>query len=91
MKKVANFFKDARSIWVGFLSLLVAAAWAGDTRWVTKNDFKDNQVALEIRRLNSEIADLETKQLYILDPQQQAMMKALTINKKTQIKNLKGE
>ena len=89
MNKLAKFFKDARSIWVGILGLFMAAAWGGDLRWVTKEAYSGNQKIIEVRRINNEISELEIKLLYIHNKQESAMIQAIIINKKTQIKNIK--
>lgn len=89
IEKVANFFNNAKSIWGGILMLFMAAAWGGNQQWVQKSEYKEDQKILAVQQINREISELEIKLLYTSEQQQKAMMQALIIQKKTQIKNIK--
>lgn len=91
IEKVAKFFNNAKSIWAGILMLFMAAAWGGNQQWVQKTDYKEDQKIIAVQQINREIAELEIKLLYTQDAQQTAMLKAIIINKKTQIKNIKEQ
>ncbi len=89
MEKIAKFFGNAKSIWGGIIFFYAAAIFAGNLQWVQKTDYKIDQKTLIIQQINREISELEIKLLYMQDAQQKAMIKAIIINKKTQIKNLR--
>ena len=88
-KKVASFFKDARSIWVGIFMLITAASWAGNLQWVTKEDYSKDQVIQQVRQLNNDISELKIRSKYTTEQSQKRMFESLMIHKENQIKNLK--
>lgn len=89
IETVATFFSSVKSIWAGMLILITAAAWAGDTRWMTVSSYNSNQKIMIIQQINREMAELEIKLIYTEKARQKEMIQAIIINKKTQIKNIK--
>jgi len=95
MEKLAKFFNNSKTIWSSIIFFWViginAITWAGDQRYMTVASYADSQTKSEIRRLNGEVAKYETQLLYESNSQKKAMLRALIINVKKEIKNLKGE
>jgi len=89
MEKLAKFFSNVKSIWAGILLFFTTAIFAGNLQWVQKTEYKQDQEIMVVRQINREISELEIKLLYVHDKQQTAMIKAIIINKKTQIKNIR--
>jgi len=77
LDKIAQFLKDARAIWLGLLSIIAAAAWAGDQRWMPKEDSDKLISVIEIRQLSQRNDELEIQKAYAADPQQIQMMDAI--------------
>lgn len=91
IEKTAKFFSNAKAIWAGILIFFSAAVFAGNLQWVQKTEYKRDQQTLIIQQINREISELEVTLLYTQDAQKTAMIKAIIINKKTQIKNIKEQ
>ena len=82
MVAISQFFKDARSIWIGFLSILAAAAWAGDQRWMPKDDSDKLISVIEIRQISQRNEELEIqKQFEPNDKRKQMFDAIININK----------
>ncbi|MCK5601802.1 hypothetical protein KAR91_08040 [Candidatus Pacearchaeota archaeon] len=56
--KVAGFFGDFKTIWVGVALLIAGAAWAGDTRWMQKADGAMIAVQIKLDALEDDIGEL---------------------------------
>jgi len=91
MEKVTKFFSNAKSIWAGMLIFATALAYAGDSRWVQKTEYNDDQKTIIIQQINREISEIEIKLLYITSAQEKAMLKAIVINKQTHVKNIREQ
>ena len=77
VEHVAQFFKDARSIWIGILSIVAAAAWAGDQRWMPKEDSDKLISVIEIRQLSQRNEELEIQKQFEPDDQRKRMFDAI--------------
>lgn len=91
MNHLAQFFKDARSIWIGFLSILAAAAWAGDQRWMPKEDSDKLISVIEIRSLSQRNDELEIQKTYEPDAQRKQMFEAMININKNKIETIINE
>ena len=91
MEKVVKFFNTGKAIWGGMIMFAAAIAYAGDSRWVQKTEYNNNQKTIIIQQINREISEAEIKLLYITNSQEIAMLKAIVINKQTQIKNIREQ
>jgi len=66
-KKVAGFFGDLRTIWLGLGMLIVGAAWAGDLRWLTVADAEMIPIQIKVDALSEDIEELAVKKKYVKD------------------------
>lgn len=87
MDKVAKFFKDAKSIWVGMMMFIGAAVWAGDNHYLTiaAADVR------EIQQVRREIADLQVRKGFADNIKKRQMYDTLIKVKENQVKSMKGE
>lgn len=91
MDKIAQFFKDARAIWIGLLSVLAAAAWAGDQRWALKEDSSRMVSVIEMRQLSQRNDELEIQKAYEPDEQRVQMIDAIININKNKIQTIINE
>ena len=91
IKKVSTFFADFRSIWAGVLMVLAAVAWAGDARYMLKNEADNIAYKVEVGQIGSRIDELEIEKAYEKDPQKVKMMDALININKNKIETLKNQ
>lgn len=77
LEQIAQVFKDARAIWAGLLGLLAVAAWAGDQRWMPKEDSERMVSVIEIRQRSQRIDELEIQKTYEDDPRRVQMLDAM--------------
>jgi len=95
VETLSKLMNNAKAIYA--VMFLVAAGmyngiiWAADQRYLQTANYEKREVVKEIRQLNYEIAKYETQLLYEKDADKKAMINALIINVKKEIKNLKGE
>ena len=89
MDKLAKFFNNAKSIWAGILLLYGGALFAGNLQWLQITEYKEDQKVIVIQQINRELAELQIKLIYIQDQQQKDMIKAIIINKKSTIENIR--
>ena len=88
---IPQFFKDARSIWVGFLSIVAAVAWAGDSRYMLKEDSDKMISIMEVRSLNQRNQELEIQIRFEPDDQRIRMFKAMKDINKSKIQSIIDE
>lgn len=86
-EKVIKVLSDFRTIGLALLMVIAIVSWAGDLRYMQKVHYTEDQKMQSIQRLNDQIADLETRLLY--DKSKTQMLKALIINKKNRIRNIR--
>lgn len=90
-ERIAKMIGDYRSIWLGILSLLAVAAWAGDQRWALKEDNERMVSVIEIRQLSQRNDELEIQKAYEVDPQRVKMIEAVISINRNKIETIKNE
>ena len=68
---------DYRTIWLGVASLVSAAVWAADQRYMPKEDSDKLVSVIEIRQLTHRNSELEIQRAYETDDQQIKMLGAM--------------
>lgn len=95
IEKTSKILGQAKIIYSFILMMAVgmykANTWANDQRYMQITSYETNQAKRDIRILNSKMADYETQLLHEKDVNKVAMIKALIINVKKDIKDIKGE
>jgi hypothetical protein len=90
-EKIAKVIGDYRSIWLGILTLLAAAAWAGDQRWALKEDNERMINVIEMRQLSQRNEELEIQKSYETDQQRIRMLEAVININNNKIEAIKNE
>lgn len=90
-ERMSKIIGDYRAIWLGFLSLLAAAAWAGDQRWALKEDSERMANVIEMRQLSQRIDELEIQKHYENSPDRIRMLEAVITINRNKIEAIKNE
>ena len=89
-QKVASFFGDFKTIWIGFALIIAGAAWAGDQRWLTLAEADTITLKIEINTLQQRIEELNIQKSFEDDQKKKDMLQALIDNKESRIQTLKA-
>lgn len=90
-ERIAHIIGDYRSIWLGVLTLLTVAAWAGDQRWALKEDSERMVSVIEVRQLSQRNDELEIQKAYEVDTQRIKMIEAIININNNKIQTIKNE
>jgi len=85
MKKIASIFADFRTIYLGIIILLSGAAWAGDARWMKKEDGVKIVTIITLSRLQERAEELEIQRGWETDPVKIKVLDSLIKIKRSRI------
>lgn len=102
VESTAKFFANVKTIYLFVFGVAITGynfgVWAkdraieeADQRYMQISNYESSQIRGEIRYLNREVAKLDTQLLHARDDREVKMLKALIIQLKNDIKDLKGE
>lgn len=95
LEKTAEFFKNARNIWLGMVLIISTVSgvvvFAADSIYMRKSDGAKIADVLQMRQLNQRIKELTTMKGYEPDEQKVRMMEALIENNKSEIQAILNE
>jgi len=92
MNKVAKFFSDIKTIWVGLALLGSVVVYAGDSRYMLKVDASKivSEIAYktDLSAMQRNAEDMQIRKAYETDPQKIKMLEAQISIKKDRIHTL---
>lgn len=88
MNRVVSFFADVKIIWLGLAIFVSVAAWAGDTRYMLKED--GDKIVMQIKLANMEASadDMEVQRSLMKDEEKAKMLDAIIKIKRSRIDNM---
>lgn len=88
MKNVVSLFSDFRTIYLGIALMITGAVWAGDTRWVTKEDGAKIVTKIKLSRLQDRAEELEIERGWVTDENRIKVLDSLISIKRSRIDSL---
>ena len=88
LTKAAKTMGDWRTIWVSLLALFAAAAWAGDTRWMTVADAEKIPIQIKLDALSEAVEEMTLEKRFETDPNKLKKLNAYIEYKKEKMEAL---
>jgi len=85
MKKVVNFFSNFKTIWMGIMLVVGGAVWAGDTRWMKKEDGQQIVKQIKLSNLQERAEEMEIQRGWETDPRQVKLLDSMINIKRSRI------